>query len=285
MQAGPGVPLGLGCRGQVYPSASLFLPPFGCAVRELIDSAHQPLAKAVGYGHRMRREAVVLRSRRLATHHVTKCGPRVAPYGHPSAEPLWGFDQANRRSADLQRTFFVTKLAKFTEGLRMATASNVEKDRFATGAEEAAAIELAIQQQIDHKEKGQKKVKKNGGAMQAGARPYPGPPFPKQHHPKPGEESHLEPAPMYDAPHYKGSEKLKGKVALITGGDSGIGRAVAVLFACEGADIAIAYLTEHGDAERTKTAVEKEGCSCIMMSGDVADSISVWKPWPEPQSS
>jgi hypothetical protein len=100
--------------------------------------------------------------------------------------------------------------------------------------------------------------------MQAGARPYPEPPFPEQHHPKPGEESHLEPAPMYDAPHYKGSEKLKGKVALITGGDSGIGRAVAVLFAREGADIAI--------AEQTKTAVEKEGRSCIMMSGDVADS-------------
>jgi hypothetical protein len=153
----------------------------------------------------------------------------------------------------------------------MATAANAKKDRFASGAEEAAAIERAIQQQIDRKEKERKKVKTNGGAMQAGARSYPEPPFPKQHHPKPGEESDLEPAPMYDAPNYKGSEKLKGKVALITGGDSGIGRAVAVLFAREGADIAISYLTEHDDAEQTKTAVEKEGRSCIMMSGDVAD--------------
>ena len=64
---------------------------------------------------------------------------------------------------------------------------------------------------------------------------------------------------MFDAPHYKGSEKLLGKVALITGGDSGIGRAVAVLFAREGADVAVAYLDEHDDAEETKRAVEKEG--------------------------
>jgi hypothetical protein len=152
----------------------------------------------------------------------------------------------------------------------MTIASNAENDRFASGAEEAAAIERAIQDQIDRKEKA-RKGKKNGGAMQAGARFYPEPPFPKQHHPKPGEERHLEPAPMYDAPHYKGSEKLKGKVALITGGDSGIGRAVAVLFARESADIAISYLTEHDDAEQTKAAVEKEGRSCIMISGDVAD--------------
>src|ERR1700756_2292666 len=110
--------------------------------------------------------------------------------------------------------------------------------------------------------------------------------IPLQHqNEQPGKEEMMRPRPEAEGRHYKGSEKLKGKVALITGGDSGIGRAVAVLFACEGADIAIAYLTEHGDAERTKTAVEKEGCSCIMMSGDVADSISVWKPWPEPQSS
>jgi NAD(P)-dependent dehydrogenase (short-subunit alcohol dehydrogenase family) len=153
----------------------------------------------------------------------------------------------------------------------MTTASNADKDQFARGAEEAAAVERAIQQQIDRNEKTRMKGKTNGGAMQAGARPYPEPPFPQQHHPKPGEESHLEPSPMYDAPHYKGSEKLKGKVALITGGDSGIGRAVAVLFAREGADIAIAYLTERDDAQQTKIAVEKEGRSYIMMSGDVAD--------------
>ena len=94
--------------------------------------------------------------------------------------------------------------------------------------------------------------------MQAGARAYPEPPFPAQHQQKPGLEARLDPAPMYDAPFYKGSDKLKDKVALITGADSGIGRAVAVLFAREGADVAIAYLAEDGDAEETKAAVEKK---------------------------
>jgi NAD(P)-dependent dehydrogenase (short-subunit alcohol dehydrogenase family) len=107
--------------------------------------------------------------------------------------------------------------------------------------------------------------------MQAGARRYPVPPLPKQHVPKPGMESTLALAPMYEAPHYKGSEKLKNKAALITGADSGIGRAVAVLFAREGADVAVAYLNEHADAEETKAAVEKEGRRCITLSGDVAN--------------
>ena len=89
--------------------------------------------------------------------------------------------------------------------------------------------------------------------MQAGGRRYPVPPFPKQHHPKPGMEGTINPAPMYDAPYYLGSRKLDGKVALITGGDSGIGRAVAVLFAREGADIAISYLSEDADAKTTKS--------------------------------
>jgi len=107
--------------------------------------------------------------------------------------------------------------------------------------------------------------------MQAGARPYPAPPFPEQHQAKPGIEAQLDPAPMYDAPFYKGSGKLEGKVALITGADSGIGRAVAVLFAREGADVAIAYLEEDQDAEVTKAAVEKEGRRAILIPGDVAD--------------
>lgn len=108
-------------------------------------------------------------------------------------------------------------------------------------------------------------------AMQAGARLYPVPPFPKQHQPKPGVEAKLDPPPMYDAPFYKGSEKLKGRVALITGGDSGIGRAVAVLFAREGADVAIAHLAEGADARETVAAVEAEGRRCLAFAGDVKD--------------
>ena len=121
--------------------------------------------------------------------------------------------------------------------------------------------------------------------MQAGARIYPEPRFPKQHLAKPGEELQLDPAPMYDAPQYKGSEKLDGKVALITGGDSGIGRAVAVLFAREGADIAIAYLNEHADAEDTRKAVEKEGRAASPFRATSPIRNSARRPWPEPDNS
>lgn len=106
--------------------------------------------------------------------------------------------------------------------------------------------------------------------MQAGARPYPVPPFPKQHQSKPGSEAALKPSPLYDAPFYLGSKKLENKVALITGGDSGIGRAVAILFAREGADVVIAYLNEHKDAALTKEKVEAEGRKCILIAGDVS---------------
>ncbi|MEO6338593.1 MAG: SDR family oxidoreductase [Caulobacteraceae bacterium] len=141
------------------------------------------------------------------------------------------------------------------------------------GAERVARDEREIQRNIDRQEQRSFKPEgeKDDAPMQAGAREYPAPPFPEQHLPKPGVEAALDPAPMYDAPFYKGSEKLKDKVALITGADSGIGRAVAVLFAREGADIAVAYLNEHEDAEATKQAVEKEGRRCILLSGDVGD--------------
>jgi NAD(P)-dependent dehydrogenase (short-subunit alcohol dehydrogenase family) len=98
--------------------------------------------------------------------------------------------------------------------------------------------------------------------------------MPAQHQPKPGEESALSPRPEYEAPLYKGSDKLKNKVALITGGDSGIGRAVAVLYAREGADVAIVYLPEeHSDAEETRHAVEAEGRSALLIPGDVRDPV------------
>jgi NAD(P)-dependent dehydrogenase (short-subunit alcohol dehydrogenase family) len=137
-------------------------------------------------------------------------------------------------------------------------------------ANRTAAQHRDIQRLQD--EKNDAKENQSDGAVQAGARAYPEPPFPRQHQPKPGEESKLDPAPMYDAPYYKGSEKLKDNVALITGADSGIGRAVAVLMAREGADIAVGYLSETRDAEETKRAVEAEGRRCILISGDVADA-------------
>jgi NAD(P)-dependent dehydrogenase (short-subunit alcohol dehydrogenase family) len=146
-------------------------------------------------------------------------------------------------------------------------------ERFAKAAEKTAAAERAIQSQIDRKERsaGNRKKPNGNGAMQAGARKYPEPPMPSQHLKKPGHEADLELAPMCDAPYYKGSDKLKGKVALITGGDSGIGRSVAILYAREGADIAIAYLNEHDDAKETARMVEAEGRRCIVVPGDVAD--------------
>jgi NAD(P)-dependent dehydrogenase (short-subunit alcohol dehydrogenase family) len=152
-------------------------------------------------------------------------------------------------------------------------AKSVRDTNFRKEAEDAAREERAIQNKIDRSDKAasSKKPKKENAAMQAGARRYPVPPLPGQHLKKPGKESDLELRPMYDAPHYKGSEKLLNKIALITGGDSGIGRAVAVLFAREGADVAVAELNEHEDAKETKHAVEKEGRRCILLSGDVAD--------------
>src|SRR6201987_4791941 len=127
----------------------------------------------------------------------------------------------------------------------------------------------SIQEQVTEADKARPKqeLKK---AMQAGARKYPAPPFPKQHQNKPGSEATLDPAPLYDAPFYLGSRKLDKKVALITGGDSGIGRAVAILFAREGADVAVAYLNEHEDARVTKSRVEAEGQRCLLIAGDVS---------------
>jgi NAD(P)-dependent dehydrogenase (short-subunit alcohol dehydrogenase family) len=106
---------------------------------------------------------------------------------------------------------------------------------------------------------------------QEGAKPKN--PLSEQHQPRPGIEAEMEPRPQYLAPNYKGSEKLKDKAAIITGGDSGIGRSVAVLFSREGADVAIVFLPEERvDAEETAAFVEKEGRKCVLIEGDVKDS-------------
>jgi len=105
-----------------------------------------------------------------------------------------------------------------------------------------------------------------------GKQEEPRPPFPKQHQERPGLEEKIKPRPRYKAPMYRAAGKLARKVALISGGDSGIGRAVAVLYAREGADVAIVYLPEEQtDAEETRRAVEAEGRKCVLLPGDVQD--------------
>jgi NAD(P)-dependent dehydrogenase (short-subunit alcohol dehydrogenase family) len=110
----------------------------------------------------------------------------------------------------------------------------------------------------------------NTRAVQAGARAHPRE-LPAQHLEKPGLEKDLKLQPQFLAPDYRGSGKLEGFGTLITGADSGIGRAVAVLFAREGADVAVAYHSSDEDAETTKKHVEQEGRQCLLLKGDVKD--------------
>ncbi len=95
--------------------------------------------------------------------------------------------------------------------------------------------------------------------------------LPPQEQSEPGKEGLMNPRPEYRGEDYKAAGKLEGKTAIITGGDSGIGRSVAVLYAREGADVAILYLDQHQDAEETRTVVEQYGRRCLTFAGDVAD--------------
>lgn len=151
----------------------------------------------------------------------------------------------------------------------MATKKREDMSSYNAASENAAQQGLEIQRQVERADRLTPPAE--AGPMQAGSRIYPAA-FAKQHQVKPGIEAELNPAPMYEAPDYRGSGKLKDRVAVITGGDSGIGRSVAVLYAREGADVVIVYLNEHQDAEITKRAVEAEGRRCLTISGDVSNA-------------
>jgi hypothetical protein len=131
-------------------------------------------------------------------------------------------------------------------------------DTFERAAEHTADAHRTLQ---DRAEDAEAKAPAPKDKPQTGARDYPFPPMPTQHLDKPGLEAEQDLAPMRQAPYCKGSAKLEGMTAIVTGGDSGIGRAVAVLFAREGADVAILYLDEHEDAEATVRAIEREAAA------------------------
>jgi NAD(P)-dependent dehydrogenase (short-subunit alcohol dehydrogenase family) len=150
---------------------------------------------------------------------------------------------------------------------------NAKDNRRDAASENAAEKQRELQREQDRKEPSAKGGDGGGDkqAVQTGARAQPDE-MPAQHLQKPGREADMELKPRFEAPGYKGSGKLQDMATLITGGDSGIGRAVAVLYAREGADVAIVYLSSHQDAEDTKRLVEKEGRRCILIPGDVKDS-------------
>ena len=136
--------------------------------------------------------------------------------------------------------------------------------------DDVANKQKAIQSRQDQQDGSMQKAG-NDEAVQTGVT-QPVPPMPGQHLAKPGIEAQMELKPKFMAEGYKGSGKLAGMAAIVTGADSGIGRAVAVLFAREGADVAVMYLNEHEDAEETKRCVEAEGRRCVTIAGDVKDA-------------
>ena len=101
---------------------------------------------------------------------------------------------------------------------------------------------------------------------------FPHPPFPEQQQAVPGATEEMKPRPDHGEESYRGSGRLQDKKVLLTGGDSGIGRAVALAFAREGADVVVAYLNEHQDAAETRRLVEEAGRKCVLAAGDIADA-------------
>ena len=137
--------------------------------------------------------------------------------------------------------------------------------------DDVANTQKAIQSRQDQKDAGQHQEESKQPVQTSNVK-QPVPPMPQQHLAKPGLEARMEVKPRFMAEQYKGSGKLEGQVAIVTGGDSGIGRAVAVLFAREGADVAVLYLNEHEDAAETQRCIEAEGRRCVTIAGDVKDS-------------
>ncbi len=135
----------------------------------------------------------------------------------------------------------------------------------------AGNLQRTLQREQDGRDAAKQDKRDSESPVQTGQRGQPAPPLPAQHLDKPGSEAQMQLKPRFLAPDYCGSGKLAGMVAIITGGDSGIGRAVAVLYAREGADVAIIYLNEHADANETKRYVEAEGQSCLLIPGDVRE--------------
>ncbi|WEF35046.1 SDR family oxidoreductase [Pseudoduganella chitinolytica] len=144
--------------------------------------------------------------------------------------------------------------------------------------ENVGNLQREIQQEQDRKDAQKQGGSQGGGqqepqGVQTGTHDFPDGDLPSQHLAKPGIEAEMELKPQFMAPGYKGSGKLEGMSAIVTGGDSGIGRAVAVLYAREGADVALVYLAdEQEDAVETKRCIEAEGRRCILLPGDVRDA-------------
>ena len=164
---------------------------------------------------------------------------------------------------------------KSSRGNGSATASTIGKRGKAKSSVRGStrAVFVAAQRHAEANDARQKGKKEKTTAQQPATMKELAPPYPKQHQSHPGIESELSPRPRFEGSAYKAAGKLQGKIALVTGGDSGIGRAVAFFFAREGADVAIVYLPEEQeDADETQRAIEGVGRRCLLIPGDVTDS-------------